>query len=63
METTTKKRPSIVISLSGRTLFEETEERRNRSLGIQSEEPQKPLEEKKEEERRERVSWWRKLFG
>ncbi|MBW1916525.1 MAG: hypothetical protein JRI57_00675 [Deltaproteobacteria bacterium] len=58
MEAFTKKRPSVVISFTGKTLYEETQERRNRYLGIQPEEPQKPLEEKKE-----KVSWWKKLFG
>ncbi|MFP3868556.1 MAG: hypothetical protein ACLFUU_10405 [Desulfobacteraceae bacterium] len=58
METSTKKRPSVVISITGKTLYEDTQERRNRYLGIQPEEPQTPLEEKTE-----KVSWWKKLFG
>ncbi|MDD3581562.1 MAG: hypothetical protein PHW74_11135 [Desulfobacca sp.] len=60
METSTKKRPSVVISLTGKTLLEETEERRNRALGILPEEPQQSPEE---EAKKERISWWRKLFG
>ncbi|OPX20850.1 MAG: hypothetical protein BZ151_01670 [Desulfobacca sp. 4484_104] len=60
METSTQKRPSVVISLTGKTLLEETEERRKRALGMLPEEPKQPPAE---EAKKERISWWRKIFG
>ena len=59
-----KKRPSVVISITGKTLAEVAEETKNRALGIHLEEPEEISETlTPPEEKEEKKPWWKKLFG